>query len=78
MARTLLHHGVSTGAARCLGVAHHTMSYALEEEPWREQMDSAVQIERPIQFIVRVGRAKHLARPSIRRLAVGVFENRMM
>jgi hypothetical protein len=60
-----------------LGVAHHTMSYTLEEEPWPEQIDSATQIERPIQFIVRVGRAKHLALPSIRRLAVGVFENRM-
>jgi hypothetical protein len=58
-----------------LGVAHHTMSYALEEEPWREQIDSTFQIERPIQFIVRVGQAKHLARPSIRRLATGVFEN---
>jgi len=60
-----------------LGVAHHTMSYALEEEPWREQIGSIFQIERPIQFIVRVGRAKHLAPPSIRRLAAGVFENRM-
>jgi hypothetical protein len=58
-----------------LGVAHHTMSYALEEEPWREQIDSTFQIERPIQFIVRVGQAKHLALPSIRRLATGVFEN---
>jgi hypothetical protein len=53
------------------------MSYALEEEPWREQIGSIFQIERPIQFIVRVGRAKHLALPSIRRSAAGVFENRM-
>ncbi len=60
-----------------LGVAHHTMSYALEEEPWREQIGSTFQIERPIQFIVRLGRAKHQAPPSIRRLAAGVFENRM-
>lgn len=60
-----------------LGVAHHTMSYALEEEPRREQIDSTLQIERPIQFIVRVGQAKHLALPSIRRLATSVFENRM-
>ncbi len=60
-----------------LGVAHHTMSYALEEEPWREQIGSTFQIERPIQFIVRVGRARRLALPSIRRLAAGVFENRM-
>lgn len=60
-----------------LGVAHHTMSYALEEDPWREQIGSAVQIERPIQFIVRVGRARRLARPSIRRPTASAFENGM-
>src|SRR6266498_4195495 len=41
-----------------LGVAHHTMSYALEEEPWREQIDSAVQNRAADPIIVRVGRAK--------------------
>lgn len=60
-----------------LGVAHHTMSYALEEDPWREQIGSALQIERPIQFILRVGRARRLARPSIRRPTAGVLENGM-
>ena len=56
-----------------LGVAHHTMSYALEENPWRQQIDPALQMERPIQFIVRIGRARHLARPSIRRPATRMF-----
>ena len=60
-----------------LGVAQHTMSYALEEEPWREQIDSALQSERPIQFVVRIGRAKHLARPSIRRAASSLFDDRL-
>src|SRR5262245_49403836 len=50
-----------------LGVAHHTMSYALEEDPWREQIDRAMGIGRPIQFVVRVGRARHLAQPAVRR-----------
>jgi hypothetical protein len=50
-----------------LGVAHHTMSYALEEDPWREQIGPFLQIEGPVQFIVRVGRAKRLARPAVRR-----------
>jgi len=53
--------------ATALGVAHHTMSYALEEDPWREQIDSVLQLDRPIQFVVRVGRAKRLARPAVRR-----------
>jgi len=57
-----------------LQVAHHTMSYALEEQPWREQIGSALQFERPIQFVVRVGRAKHLAQPSIRRTATSLFD----
>lgn len=57
-----------------LGVAHHTMSYALEEDPWRQEIDSAVQSERPIQFMVRVGHAKHLARPSVRRPTAALFE----
>src|SRR5262245_6171782 len=57
-----------------LGVAHHTMSYALEEDPWRDQIGSSLQIDRPIQFVVRVGRAKHLARPAVRRPRVSVFE----
>jgi hypothetical protein len=60
-----------------LGVAHHTMSYALEEDPWRGQVDAALQLERPIQFIVRVGQARQLARPSIRRPAASLFENRI-
>src|SRR5262249_47013315 len=50
-----------------LGVAHHAMSYALEEEPWREQLDQAMQIERPIQFVIRIGPARPLAKPAIRR-----------
>jgi hypothetical protein len=58
-----------------LGVAHHTMSYALEEDPWREQIDRAMQIERPIQFVVRIGRARHLARPAVRRPTADVFAN---
>jgi nitroreductase len=60
-----------------LRVAHHTMSYALEEEPWRDQIDSALQFERPIQFVVRIGRAKRLARPSIRRTATSLFDDRV-
>jgi len=60
-----------------LGIAHHTMSYALEEDPWRQQIGSALQIERPIQFVVRIGRAKNLARPAVRRPTASVFENRM-
>jgi hypothetical protein len=60
-----------------LGVAHHTMSYALEEDPWRRQIGSALQIDRPIQFVVRVGRAKRLARPAVRRPPASVLQNRM-
>ena len=58
-----------------LGVAHHTMSYALEEDQWRQEIDSAVQSQQPIQFIVRVGRARHLAQPSIRRPPASLLEN---
>ena len=60
-----------------LGVAHHTMSYALEEDPWRQEVDPAVQSRRPIQFIVRIGRARRLARPSVRRPAVSFLDDRM-
>src|SRR5262245_50978188 len=60
-----------------LQVAHHTMSYALEEEPWREQIDAALGFDRPIQFVIRVGRAKHLARPSIRRSTSSVLDDRV-
>lgn len=63
--------------ATALGVAHHTMSYALEEDRWRQEIDSAVQSQRPIQFIVRVGKAKHLGDPSIRRSPARLVENRM-
>jgi len=52
-----------------LGVAHHTMSYALEEDPWREQISLSLQIERPVQFVVRIGHAKRPARPAVRRPA---------
>jgi len=58
------------------GVAHHTMSYALEEDPWRDQIGPAIQIERPIQFIVRVGAAKRLSRPAVRRPASEQVQNR--
>ena len=60
-----------------LGVAHHTMSYALEEDPWRQEADSAVESDRPIQFMVRIGQAKHLARPSPRRPVASLFVKRM-
>ena len=60
--------------ATALGVAHHTMSYALEEDPWREQIDSVLQLDRPIQFVVRVGRARRLARPAVRRPRASVFD----
>lgn len=60
-----------------LGVAHHTMSYALEEDPWRQEIDSAVQSHQSIQFIVRVGRAKRLAQPSVRRPPISLLENHM-
>lgn len=57
-----------------LGVAHHTMSQALEEDPWRQEIDPALQFKKPIQFIVRVGKARHLARPSIRRPTASLLE----
>jgi hypothetical protein len=60
-----------------LRMAHHTMSYALEEDQWRQEIDSALQSKQPIQFIVRVGRARHLAKPSIRRPPASLLENRM-
>jgi hypothetical protein len=60
-----------------LRVAHHAMSYALEENPWRQEIDSAMQSERPIQFMVRVGQARRLARPSIRRSMATLLENGM-
>jgi hypothetical protein len=68
---------ISYGRATDLGVAHHTMSYALEEEPWRLEIDSALQNQQPIQFIVLVGRARQLAQPSVRRPPVSLLENRM-
>ena len=68
--RALLH-------ATDLRVAHHTMSQALEEDPWRGELEAALQLERPIQFIVRVGQARQLARPSIRRPAASLYENRI-
>jgi hypothetical protein len=60
-----------------LGVAHHTMSQALEEDPWRGELAAALQLQRPIQFIVRVGQARQPARPSIRRPAASLYENRI-
>lgn len=60
-----------------LGVAHHTMSYALEEDPWRQEVDSASQSQQPIQFIVRVGRARQLAQPSVRRPPISLLANPM-
>lgn len=60
-----------------LGVAHHTMSYALEEDPWRQETDRAMQSEQPIQFMVRIGQARHLSRPSIRRRTASLFESRV-
>jgi hypothetical protein len=60
-----------------LRVAHHTMSYALEEDPWRQEIDSAMQSERPIQFMVRIGQARRLARPTIRRSMATLLENGM-
>ena len=61
-----------------LGVAHHTMSYALEEDPWRQEIDSALQSQPPIQSTVPIGRARQLAQPSIRRPPVSFLENRMV
>jgi hypothetical protein len=46
-----------------LRVAHHTMSYALEEDPWRQEIDSAMPSERPIQFMVRIGQSKAFGPP---------------
>jgi hypothetical protein len=66
-----------SGRATGLGVTHHTMSYALEEDPWRQEIDSALQSRQPIQFIVRVGRTRQLAQPSVRRPPVSLLENRM-
>ena len=60
-----------------LGIAHHTMSQALEEDPWRKDIDSVLQLMQPIQFIVRVGKARHLARPSIRRPTASLLETRV-
>jgi len=51
-----------------LGVAHHTMSQALEEAPWAQEIQGALQSADPIQFVIRVGYARKLARPSIRRV----------
>lgn len=50
-----------------LGVAHHTMSQALEEEPWAQEIQGALRSAEPIQFVIRVGYARNLARPGIRR-----------
>jgi hypothetical protein len=50
-----------------LGVAHHTMSQALEEAPWAQEIQGALQSADPIQFVIRVGYARRLARPAIRR-----------
>jgi hypothetical protein len=50
-----------------LGVAHHTMSQALEEAPWAQEIQGALQSADPIQFVIRVGYARKLVRPSIRR-----------
>jgi hypothetical protein len=49
-------------------VAHHTMSQALEETPWAQEIQGALQSAEPIQFVIRVGYARKLARPSIRRV----------
>jgi hypothetical protein len=50
-----------------LGVAQHTMSQALEEAPWAQEIQSALKSAEPIQFVIRVGYARKLARPAIRR-----------
>lgn len=50
-----------------LGVAHHTMSQALEEAPWVQEIQGALRATEPIQFVIRVGYARKLARPAIRR-----------
>ena len=63
--------------ATALEVAHHTMSQALEEDPWRQEIATALGIGGPVQFIVRVGTARHLARPSPRRSAGSLLWNEM-
>lgn len=38
------------------GIGIHPLSSLLEEEPWKEQVDSKFQSDRPVQFILRTGR----------------------
>ncbi len=49
-----------------LGIVHHTMSQLLEEEPWSSQIRTQLNLDTPVQFVIRVGYGEK-ARPSIRR-----------
>ncbi|MBD3178476.1 MAG: hypothetical protein GF417_02170 [Candidatus Latescibacteria bacterium] len=49
-----------------LGIAHHTMSQLLEEEPWSSEIKSNLKIDQPVQFVIRIGYGED-SKPSIRR-----------
>jgi len=38
-----------------LGIAYHTVSQMLEEEPWSSETASSLGLECPVQFIIRIG-----------------------
>ncbi|MBD3226547.1 MAG: hypothetical protein GF313_17610 [Caldithrix sp.] len=49
-----------------MDMVHHTMSQLLEEEPWSSQIRTQLNLNDPVQFVIRVGYGEK-ARPSIRR-----------
>jgi hypothetical protein len=48
-------------------IAVHPMSQLIEELPWKEQIGELLGLEKPVQFVLRVGYSKFQPKPSIRR-----------
>ncbi|MBD3226448.1 MAG: hypothetical protein GF313_17095 [Caldithrix sp.] len=53
-----------------LDIVHHTMSQLMEEESWSSQIRTQLNLDDPVQFIMRVGNGEK-SQPSARRPASG-------
>lgn len=54
-------------------LAAHPMSQALEEEPWRDQLQAALALDRPAQMLLRVGYLRDYPAPDTPRMNLPQF-----